>query len=258
MLAELGVPMPDAAGARAPPAVHNHAWPARARPMAVPPQLAKEPPWTGYSERRPCPTPERRGAGAPCLDMLGAITGLESTYLTSIDLQAGIQHALCARNEGGMQIPEGMDVPWADTLCKRALDEGAPAPAMSRAAGRTPRPRASSASRLCRARRCAPTTARCWARCAAPAPASRPSRRRLPRPCSLFSAMLANFMERELLVEQLRSANVRLLSYALISLTGLPNRRAIYEELERLQARAARGRQHPGRRDRSGRFQVHQ
>ena len=47
--------------------------------------------------------------------------------------------------------------------------------------------------------------------------------------------MLANFMERELLVEQLRSANVRLLSYALSDpLTGLPNRRAIYEELERL------------------------
>ena len=57
----------------------------------------------------------------------------------------------------------------------------------------------------------------------------------------LFSAMLANFMERELLVEQLRSANVRLL-YALSDpLTGLPNRRAIYEELERLQGRALRG-----------------
>ena len=53
--------------------------------------------------------------------------------------------------------------------------------------------------------------------------------------------MLANFMERELLVEQLRSANVRLLSYALSDpLTGLPNRRAIYEELERLQGRALR------------------
>ena len=47
----------------------------------------------------------------PLLDMLGAITGLESTYLTSIDLQAGIQHVRYARNEGGMQIPEGMDVP---------------------------------------------------------------------------------------------------------------------------------------------------
>ena len=177
----------------------------------------------------------------PLLDMLGAITGLESTYLTSIDLQAGIQHVRYARNEGGMQIPEGMDVPWADTLCKRALDEGAPAPAMSRAAGRTPRPRASSASRPMSARQCAPTTARCWARCAAPAPASRPSRRG-QAVLKLFSAMLANFMERELLVEQLRSANVRLLSYALSDpLTGLPNRRAIYEELERLQGRALRG-----------------
>ena len=85
----------------------------------------------------PAQRQERRGLARPLLDMLGAITGLESTYLTSIDLQAGIQHVRYARNEGGMQIPEGMDVPWADTLCKRALDEGAPAPAMSRAAGRT-------------------------------------------------------------------------------------------------------------------------
>ena len=125
------------------------------------------------------------------------------------------------------------------TRCASARSmRGAPAPAMSRAAGRTPRPRASSASRPMRAS--ARRRRHAAGHAVAPAPASRPSRRR-PRPCSLFSAMLANFMERELLVEQLRSANVRLLSYALSDpLTGLPNRRAIYEELERLQGRALR------------------
>ena len=57
----------------------------------------------------------------------------------------------------------------------------------------------------------------------------------------LFSNVIANFLERELLMEQLHAANVRLMSYALTdTLTGLPNRRALYEELERLEKRALR------------------
>ena len=60
----------------------------------------------------------------PLLEMLEAVTGLESTYLTSIDEIRGVQHVLYARNSSAMQIPEGLTVPWNDTLCKRALEEG--------------------------------------------------------------------------------------------------------------------------------------
>lgn len=60
----------------------------------------------------------------PMLEMLEAVTGLESTYLTRIDLEQGLQHILYARNARQLQIPEGLAVPWGDTLCKRALDEG--------------------------------------------------------------------------------------------------------------------------------------
>src|SRR5579862_4412685 len=60
----------------------------------------------------------------PLLEMLHAATGLESTYLTSIDLAAGEQHIQFALNAGSMKVPEGLTVPWSDTLCKRALDEG--------------------------------------------------------------------------------------------------------------------------------------
>src|SRR3954466_15052695 len=60
----------------------------------------------------------------PLLEMLGDATGLESTYFTTIDLQTNVQHVKFARNMGDMTIPEGLDVPWGDTLCKRALDEG--------------------------------------------------------------------------------------------------------------------------------------
>ncbi|MGN6579700.1 MAG: sensor domain-containing diguanylate cyclase [Bordetella sp.] len=60
----------------------------------------------------------------PLLETLEAVSGLESTYLTTIDLEAGVQQILYARNTGLLQIPEGLSVPWNDTLCKRALEDG--------------------------------------------------------------------------------------------------------------------------------------
>ena len=57
----------------------------------------------------------------------------------------------------------------------------------------------------------------------------------------LFSSVIANFLEREQLVAELRTANTKLMAYALTDpLTGLPNRRALYEELDRLRGRALR------------------
>jgi len=60
----------------------------------------------------------------PLLQMLEESTQLESTYLTTINEEQGQQRVLYARNASEMQIPEGLVVPWGDTLCKRALDEG--------------------------------------------------------------------------------------------------------------------------------------
>ncbi|MDP9140082.1 MAG: sensor domain-containing diguanylate cyclase [Pseudomonadota bacterium] len=60
----------------------------------------------------------------PMLELLEEVTGLESTYLTTIDLGAGIQRILFSRNSQALNIPEGLAVPWGDTLCKRALEEG--------------------------------------------------------------------------------------------------------------------------------------
>jgi diguanylate cyclase len=57
----------------------------------------------------------------PMLEMLEVVTGLESTYLTTIDLDKGLQHILFARNVRQLTIPEGLSVPWADTLCRSAL-----------------------------------------------------------------------------------------------------------------------------------------
>ncbi len=60
----------------------------------------------------------------PLLEMLEEITGMESTCLTMIDLAQGLQHVLYARNCSQIQIPEGLAVPWDDTLCRRSLDAG--------------------------------------------------------------------------------------------------------------------------------------
>ena len=59
----------------------------------------------------------------PLLQMLEESTHLESTYLTTINEEQGQQRVLYARNASEMQIPEGLVVPWGDTLCKRALEE---------------------------------------------------------------------------------------------------------------------------------------
>jgi len=73
----------------------------------------------------------------PMLELLEAATGLESTYLTTIDMAAGKQSILFSRNSKSMQIPEGLSVPWGDTLCKRAWKKAARMPIMSIPAGVT-------------------------------------------------------------------------------------------------------------------------
>jgi diguanylate cyclase len=60
----------------------------------------------------------------PLLSLLQVATGLESVYLTSIDHQAGTQSVEFVLNRGEMQVPEGFTVPWTETLCRRAIEEG--------------------------------------------------------------------------------------------------------------------------------------
>lgn len=55
----------------------------------------------------------------PLLELLEMVTGLESTYFTSIDLEESVQRIVFARNSKILTIPEGLSVPWQDTLCKR-------------------------------------------------------------------------------------------------------------------------------------------
>ena len=177
----------------------------------------------------------------PLLKLLHAATGLESAYLTSIDLAAGEQHVQFALNSGAMTIPEGLTVPWADTLCKRALDEGTPV--CNDVPGRWGDSQAAQALGI---------------RTYASSPVRTSSGQVVGTLCAaggqsvelgdwaqstlnLFSSMVAQHLEREMLVEQLKAANTELAVHALTdALTGLPNRRAVTDELGRMLARSAR------------------
>ncbi len=57
------------------------------------------------------------------LEMLEAVTRMESTYLTRIDTNAQRQQIMFAHNSSEMQIPEGFSVPQDESLCKRALED---------------------------------------------------------------------------------------------------------------------------------------
>ncbi|HEX4904117.1 MAG TPA: sensor domain-containing diguanylate cyclase [Acidimicrobiales bacterium] len=58
------------------------------------------------------------------LELVARATGLETTYLTRIDLSEDVQHVLVSRSSGEIAIGEGLQVPWHDTLCQRALATG--------------------------------------------------------------------------------------------------------------------------------------
>jgi PAS domain-containing protein len=58
----------------------------------------------------------------PLLDVLETVLGLESSYLTEVDNEVGVQHVVLARNSDCLQISEGLNAPWDDTLCKRAIE----------------------------------------------------------------------------------------------------------------------------------------
>ncbi len=174
------------------------------------------------------------------LDMLGVVTGMESTYLTSIDLQRNVQQVRYARNEGAMEIPEGLEVDWSDTLCRRALDEGCQYTAdVGQRWGDSDAARALGIQTYLSAPVRAEDGRLLGTICAASA-AVKPLSAEARATITLFSSLVAGFIEREMLMRELQDANQSLRDVALRdALTGLPNRRALYETLDMALARAA-------------------
>jgi diguanylate cyclase (GGDEF)-like protein/PAS domain S-box-containing protein len=60
----------------------------------------------------------------PLLRDLQLATGLTMTYLTRVDTGAGEQTVEFVHSDAPGPLQEGLVVPWAETLCKRALEQG--------------------------------------------------------------------------------------------------------------------------------------
>jgi len=177
----------------------------------------------------------------PMLEMLEVVTGLESTYLTTIDLEKGLQSILFARNAKEMTIPEGLSVPWSDTLCRRALEEDRPF-----ADDVATRWGDSDAARQLGVQTYVSTPIKTdsgglfGTLCGASADKLPLSPHAAPV-LRLFAKLLAQQVEREMLLVKLKRANAELAAYASTdSLTGLPNRRTLIDALRRLLAQCER------------------
>ncbi|PXX91740.1 diguanylate cyclase [Marinobacter vulgaris] len=176
------------------------------------------------------------------LELLEAVTGLESTYLTSIDTAKGVQRIVFARNSKNLSIPEGLTVSWGDTLCKRAIDEGqlytdnvrylwgdSEAAKTLGLVTYVSEPVHIGDNELygtlCGASR-------------HKVKVSDEARRLL----AMFSRLIARQLERDQLLATLRREHITLQEYARSDpLTGIPNRRAMDAELKRSLANADRG-----------------
>jgi diguanylate cyclase len=175
------------------------------------------------------------------LAVLQEVTALESVYLTEIDQPAGVQRILYARNAGRLQIREGLEVAWDDTLCRRALDSGQrfaenvgerwPDALAARQLGIVSflsEPVYGGDGRLF-GTLCGASSER----------QSQPVEQ--ARLVALFARLLGLQVEREALLRQLREANATLVQHALTDpLTGLANRRMLVEGLRRELARIGR------------------
>lgn len=177
----------------------------------------------------------------PMLEMLQAVTGLESTYLTTVNEAEGTQRILYSRNTEKMQIPEGLVVPWGDTLCRRALEEGKPFTDdvggcwgdsdAARALGIT-----TYMSQAVRTNDGALYGTLCGASASKKAVPSN-----VVNMFTMFANLIAQQVEREKQLQNMRRTNAELAQASLTdALTGVVNRRGMEQKLGRMLSRAQR------------------
>ncbi len=180
----------------------------------------------------------------PLLEILIEVTELESAYLTTVDESRGVQSVLYSLNKGKMNIPEGLQVPWADTLCKRALDEG-----RNYVNNVTECWADSGAAQKLGIKTYVSTPVRfadgsLYGTLCAASTKSQSLSDEAKDTLRLFATIIGGFAEREQLLRSLQKANEELSSLVMLdALTGLPNRRCVTEELQRVIAHCRRTRE---------------
>lgn len=171
----------------------------------------------------------------PLLQLLQAVTGLDSTYLTRVDSEGNQQEILLAYNSAdGFTMPEGLSVPWEDTLCRRALEEGRPVTQDINACWSD-----SQAARTLGIRTYISTPlldgkGKLVGTLCATSQDIKPIADGIYRLLQVFGQLISLHLEREALISQLHQAHEALrFSADTDALTGLPNRRALLQEIDR-------------------------
>jgi diguanylate cyclase len=171
----------------------------------------------------------------PLLELLESVSGLESTYLTTIDEENNIQTVLFARNSRELTIPEGIRVPWDDSLCKRAITENC----LFADDVSTRWADSSAAKKLgIHTYMSAPVViadGKLYGTLCGASGSKVKVDEDAHRLLIMFSRMIARQIEREQLVTRLRNENAAFQKYALTDpLTGITNRRGLFMELSRM------------------------
>jgi EAL domain-containing protein (putative c-di-GMP-specific phosphodiesterase class I) len=78
----------------------------------------------GYVTRAWIRTNDLESVARSFLQLVQARTGMQTSYLTIVDPDTGALDHRYVHNAGPIELPEGIVIPWEDTLCKRARDAG--------------------------------------------------------------------------------------------------------------------------------------
>jgi diguanylate cyclase len=178
----------------------------------------------------------------PVLGMLEVLTGLESTYLTSIDVNREVQTVLYSRNSGKIDVPEGMQIPWLDPLYQRCLEGGLRVVTNVREIWDDSQTAARFGIQTFAS---APVYAGSGAVAGTLCGISRSTREpgsRARHALTISAKLISDCLQREQSLEQLRLMNGHLVRQAHVDdVTGLPNRKALNEELGKMLAHASHG-----------------
>lgn len=173
------------------------------------------------------------------LEMLGLVTNMESTYLTHIESDKNLQHVLFSQNSKQIQIPEGLSVPWDDSLCKRALQEGRYA--TTDVAGHWGDSKAAAELGITSY----VTTpvhlddGSLYGTLCAVSVEKQELDARSQQILKLFAELIAQYIQKDQLLQQLQDANATLTAVSFTDeLTQLPNRRAVFSQLPLLFTRS--------------------